>query len=177
MKDMNRQAWVDHIFQLEVPVGWALNVLTRAEDTGIRLEHHARNLSDIDLSFKPDGKWSIKEHIGHLIDLEDLHFVRLKELDQLKTTLSGADMSNAKTNSAKHNSTDIEDLLTLFNKKRSKFLHAFESLTETSKNHASLHPRLKVMMKPVDLLYFMAEHDDHHVATILEIKHHLDHQS
>jgi hypothetical protein len=32
-----------------------------------------------------------------------------------------------------------------------------------------LHPRLKQSMRLVDHLYFVAEHDDHHMATIWEI--------
>jgi hypothetical protein len=31
---------------------------------------------------------------------------------------------------------------------------------------ASLHPRLKTPMRLVDHLYFVAEHDDHHLAHI-----------
>ncbi|HET9486764.1 MAG TPA: hypothetical protein VFO54_04995, partial [Chryseosolibacter sp.] len=34
----------------------------------------------------------------------------------------------------------------------------------------SLHPRLNVMMNPVDLAYFDAEHDDHHLVKISEIQ-------
>jgi hypothetical protein len=32
-----------------------------------------------------------------------------------------------------------------------------------------LHPRLKQPMRLVDHLYFVAEHDDHHLATIREM--------
>ncbi|MFT4669296.1 MAG: hypothetical protein ACI9M9_001964 [Flavobacteriaceae bacterium] len=32
-----------------------------------------------------------------------------------------------------------------------------------------MHPRLKVLMRPVDLLFFVAEHDDHHLATIVKL--------
>jgi hypothetical protein len=32
-----------------------------------------------------------------------------------------------------------------------------------------LHPRLKQTMRLVDHLYFVAEHDDHHLAHILEL--------
>jgi hypothetical protein len=34
-----------------------------------------------------------------------------------------------------------------------------------------LHPRLKQAMPLVDHLYFVAEHDDHHLAKIWEIIH------
>jgi len=35
--------------------------------------------------------------------------------------------------------------------------------------YSSLHPRLKTPMRIVDLAYFVAEHDDHHIAAIREI--------
>jgi hypothetical protein len=30
--------------------------------------------------------------------------------------------------------------------------------------HASLHPRLKIPVRIIDLVYFVAEHDDHHLG-------------
>ncbi len=34
---------------------------------------------------------------------------------------------------------------------------------------SSLHPRLNVQMRVVDMAYFVAEHDDHHICKIMEI--------
>ena len=79
-----RQQWTDHIFSLDIDPGWAGNILTRVRDTEIRLHHYCKHLDDAQLSMKPDGGWSIKEHIGHLIDLELLHHGRLKELENFK---------------------------------------------------------------------------------------------
>jgi|GEM_PF-4393916 len=35
--------------------------------------------------------------------------------------------------------------------------------------HTALHPRLKTPMRIVDLAYFVAEHDDHHLSRIREL--------
>ena len=40
------------------------------------------------------------------------------------------------------------------------------SLTDEDLEKKSLHPRLKIQMRIVDLAYFVAEHDDHHLAQI-----------
>jgi hypothetical protein len=32
------------------------------------------------------------------------------------------------------------------------------------------HPRLKVRIRVLDLVFFIAEHDDHHLARISELK-------
>jgi hypothetical protein len=34
---------------------------------------------------------------------------------------------------------------------------------------SALHPRLKTPMRLLDLAFFVAEHDDHHLATISEL--------
>jgi uncharacterized damage-inducible protein DinB len=168
-KQMTRQKWTSHVFNLGIDPGWTKNILTRVRDTEIRIEYHCKNLTNEQLSFKPQGGWSIKEHIGHLIDLEELHHHRISQFAALKTDLSAADMSNAKTEASNHNSKTLEELLSEFKRVRALFITDFLALPETSQQHAALHPRLKVPMKPVDLLFFVAEHDDHHLATIMEI--------
>jgi hypothetical protein len=35
---------------------------------------------------------------------------------------------------------------------------------------SALHPRLKTPMRTMDLFLFVAEHDDHHLATISSIE-------
>lgn len=45
-------------------------------------------------------------------------------------------------------------------------------LTSFSDNeliNTAMHPRLEVKMRIVDLAYFIAEHDDHHIAKIITI--------
>lgn len=167
---MKRQPWTSHIFNLNIHPGWAANIMTRVQDTEIRIQHYCKDLSDTQLSFQSQGGWSIKEHIGHLIDLEVLHHQRIAEFAILKTELSAADMSNAQTEAANHNSKSFENLLNAFRSARNAFITEFEALPESSLQHQAMHPRLKVPMKPVDLLFFVAEHDDHHLATILALK-------
>ncbi len=163
-----RQEWTAHVFNLGIDPGWAHNIMTRVQDTEIRLKHYCAPLTDAQLSHRPNGAWSIKEHIGHLIDLEPLHQGRLQQLAVLQPELTGADMSNAKTEAADHNAQSLEALLEEFRRVRTAFIREFKALPSASLQHAAQHPRLKVPMKPVDVLFFVAEHDDHHLATILE---------
>jgi uncharacterized damage-inducible protein DinB len=167
---MERQKWTAHIFNLNIDPGWTTNILTRVRDTEIRIEQYCKDLTDTQLSFRTEGAWSIKEHIGHLIDLEALHHQRVIEFGILKKELSAADMSNAKTEAANHNSKSLDILLGEFRKAREAFIYDFQMLPKVSLYHEAMHPRLKVLMKPVDLLFFVAEHDDHHLASIMELK-------
>jgi len=170
---MERQKWVEHVFNFGIDPGWAQNILSNVQDTEVRIQYHCQNLSDNALSQKPNGAWSIKEHIGHLIDLEELHLNRLDQFSLLKEELSAADMSNSKTERNNHNGSSLRSLIQDFIIKRKQFISKFQSLNEKCMDHQSFHPRLKVMMKPVDLFYFIAEHDNHHLTSIIEIKNNL----
>jgi hypothetical protein len=167
---VKRQNWVDHVFNLGVDIGWQNNILTRVRDSSIRIAHHTEHLTENQLTLKIDGKWSIKEHIGHLIDLEIVHHLRLIEFKNFAPRLTGADMKNVKTETANHNDIKIETLISKFELERQALIQEFNSLSMESKHHISIHPRLKVEMKPVDMMFFVAEHDDHHLASIFEIK-------
>ncbi len=111
-----------------------------------------------------------KEHIGHLIDLEELHLFRISEFMELKPELTAADMANLKTENANHNDKSLKNIISELINEREKLIHNFLSLGTEALNHSSLHPRLKVKIKPVDLLFFIGEHDDHHLTTIIQIK-------
>ncbi|MBT8233879.1 MAG: DinB family protein [Saprospiraceae bacterium] len=161
-----RQLWVDHIFNLDIHPGWAQNIMSRIEDCPLRLSNIIKGLSDYELSKNIDGAYSIKEHIGHLIDLESLWINRFDQFEKGLPELVHADMSNQKTKEANHNESNIDNLLEKFKHERDQLISTFKNLSEKALNHKSLHPRLKVIMQPVDLLFFVAEHDDHHITSM-----------
>jgi hypothetical protein len=78
-------------------------------------------------------------------------------------------MTNEETNKANHNLAAIQQLLNDFSIKRAKLVLRFEELDDETHNFKSLHPRLQVLVRPVDIAYFTAEHDDHHLASIRSI--------
>jgi len=166
---MKRTKWVDRKFNFDIPEGWLFNILTRLEGAIMRLQSLTKTLSDKQLSEKPNGEWSIKEHIGHLLDLEGLHLGRIHDFIDKKAILRGADMSNKQTHTANHNNTEIVELLDIFDQKRNEFIKAIQHLDDSTQQFVSMHPRLEEKMKPVDVAFFTAEHDDHHMASINSI--------
>lgn len=166
---MERTKWIDRIFTFDIPEGWLPNILERLKGTSVRIEEMTGNLNNVDVLFKPNGKWSIKEHIGHLSDFEILHLTRLDDFNAGKEVLSAADMRNAKTLEAHHNEKDLAILISDFKLVRNDLINRFEKMNDETMRFKSLHPRLKVMVKPVDIAFFIAEHDDHHLADIREI--------
>lgn len=166
---MQRTKWTERKFTFDFPEGWLSNILERLRGTTPRIKDMIAGLNDKQLTLQQHGKWSIKEHIGHLADLEELHEGRIDDFLNRKDTLRAADMLNKKTYEAHHNTKDIQILITEFNTKRETYILRIEQLDEATQKFKALHPRLQTMVRPVDIAYFMAEHDDHHLADIREI--------
>ncbi len=121
------------------------------------------------LVYKPDRGWSAQEQAGHLLDLEPLWLARVDDFFATGDTLSAADLTNRKTHEANHNSRDLRALLTEFEAARGRLVERLQKLQPSDFARTKLHPRLKQPMRVVDHLYFVAEHDDHHLAKIREL--------
>ena len=119
---------------------------------------------------KPGDKWSAQEHAGHLADLESLWMARVDDfLKDGGETLTVADLTNRRTTEAAHNNRDVHDILAEFRSARLRLVERVETFPPATFSRSLLHPRLKQPMRLVDHLYFVAEHDDHHLARIWEL--------
>jgi hypothetical protein len=104
-----------------------------------------------------------------LLDLEPLWTARVDDYITEASQLTVADLSNRKTHDAQHNRHPIDKILADFRSARSRLMSRVEMIAPAIFARASLHPRLKTPMRLVDHLYFVAEHDDHHLAHIWEL--------
>jgi uncharacterized damage-inducible protein DinB len=166
---MIRTKWFERKFDFNLPVGVFPSVVERLRGTPARLEELVRALPPHVLIAKHSGGWSIQEQVGHLLDLDELHEGRVEDYAQRLATLRPADLSNRKTFEADHNAARIEDLLAKFRAARTSFVQRLEALTEEQVALSALHPRLNQQMRVIDMALFVAEHDDHHLATITEL--------
>jgi hypothetical protein len=166
---MERSKWTDRRFRFDMPAGWLPNILERLRGTPYRLRELASRLNEATSGSRIGTGWTIKEHIGHLSDLEELHEGRIDDLSEGKKILRAADMSNARTYSADHNRKSLQLLLMDFTSKRQRFVQRLENFNEDLQEAKALHPRLRTKMRVVDVAFFTAEHDDHHLASIREI--------
>jgi uncharacterized damage-inducible protein DinB len=162
--------WFERKFTFDFPADLYPNLIIRLRGTPARLEELVHGLAPERLTSKPEGKWSIQENAGHLLDLEPLWFARVDDFIAGKETLAAADLTNRKTNDARHNERRIEELLAAFRKARTALVGRLETLTAADFARTALHPRLKTPMRLADHLYFIAEHDDHHLARIWELR-------
>ncbi|MBI3003929.1 MAG: DinB family protein [Ignavibacteriales bacterium] len=163
---VQRTKWFERTFDFNFPVGVFPSLLERLRGTPARLEELVRSFPQEILTKRRNGGWSIQEHAGHLYDLEELHFGRLDDYDAGVETLRSADLKNQKTENANHNAQPVKKLLELFRHGRLQFVHRLEAMDEKKLVRSSVHPRLKKPMRVVDFALFVAEHDDHHLASI-----------
>lgn len=162
--------WTQRKFSFDFPVGLFPVIYSRLEGSIYRLEK-LLEYNDNNLSHKKNGGWSVKEHIGHLTDLESLWWQRLEDFKAGKELLTAADMSNEKTKAAHHNDKTVTELLDAFRNERQNILDKIYRYDENFLSKTSLHPRLQQPMRVIDNLFFVAEHDDHHIAKITELLH------
>lgn len=164
-----RRRWFERSFELGLPAEAFTDILERVRGTPARLEERVRVLTPDEFNAILDDTWSIQENVGHLLDLESLWTGRLDDLESGAAELRPADPENRKTDEACHNERDAEDLLGEFREARAATVARLEELSDEVIQHTALHPRLQQPMSVVDLFFFVAEHDDHHLARISEI--------
>jgi uncharacterized damage-inducible protein DinB len=166
---MKKTEWFNRKFPLIEDNGILPAIIERLAGTPARLEEITGNLGLSVLVANPDAKWTIKEEAGHLSDLEPLWLGRLDDLINGLEELRPTDLTNQLTHKANHNATDMSELLLRFRKLRQKLVSQLILLHDAQLTHTALHPRLRTPMRIIDLAYFVAEHDDHHLARIREI--------
>jgi len=163
--------WFERKFDFTFPTEQYPNACVRLSGTPARLEEILRKVTiDVDvLVGKPQGKWSAQEQAGHLLDLEPLWMARVDDFLTDRGTLAVADLGNRKTHEANHNAQTLPEILAGFRTARLRLVERLGTFEPDVFARTSLHPRLKQPMRLVDHLYFVAEHDDHHLAKISEL--------
>lgn len=164
--------WFERKFDFSFPVELYPDLCTRVRGTPARLEEMMRGVSTERLTLSPaEGSWSAQEHVGHIVELEPLWLARVEDFVSGRNELSVADLSNRSTFEARYNERAIGNILEDFRRARVKLVERVEELDATLFGRTLLHPRLKTPMRLVDHLFFVAEHDDHHLAIIFNMVH------
>jgi hypothetical protein len=161
--------WFQRKFEFSFPVELHPNLCARLRGTPARLEEAVRGVAHDVLVKKPGGKWSAQEHAGHLLDLESLWLERVDDYLAEASRLTAADLTNRKTHEAQHNDRPISEILGDFRNARLQLVSRAEKIDPGVFARTLPHPRLQTPMRLVDHLYFVAEHDDHHLARISEL--------
>lgn len=167
---IDRLEWFKRQFTFELPLEMYPNVVERVRGTPARLEDLTRSLPREILTRRDGDKWSLQEQAGHLLDLEPLGMNRLDDYEAGRDTLYAADLQNRRTHEANHNADTIENILAAFRAERMELVRRLDEYDESFVARTALHPRLQMKIRVIDLAFFIAEHDDHHLARISELK-------
>ena len=159
--------WTSRDFPGGMPIAFAPNVWTRLAGTpdrltalAVRAEGASPETTD---SLGPG--WSIAEQFGHLGDLEPLWLGRLDDFDAGES-MRVADLSNRATTAAGHGTHSLDELARRFAARRAELLRRTSTLLPSDWERSAVHPRLRIPMRLIDFMLFVAEHDDHHLAEI-----------
>ncbi|HFA49642.1 MAG TPA: MarR family transcriptional regulator [Bacteroidetes bacterium] len=158
--------WFERKFDFENLSTTPEGILERLRFTPLRLQEQIKNLSHAQLTQTFENKWSVQENIGHMNDLEPLWHGRILDILNGAKTMRPADLTNKKSHEAEHDEVPIDKILSDFFANRKKLVALCEKNIEMAWTASAIHPRLLKPMRIIDLLYFTAEHDDHHIATI-----------
>jgi hypothetical protein len=161
---MKKLQWFERTFNVGLPIGMLPFYLERLHGTICRIEKKVGGITEDILSNRLNNKWSVKENIGHLAEVDE---IANKRIDEMIRGISP--MSPAVFEPKAYQEWPIDEVVNYFREGRLKNIKRYRELSPQEFEKTSLHPRLKIMMSPVDLAWFDAEHDDHHLVRINEI--------
>jgi hypothetical protein len=161
---ITQTAWLDRKFVFDLPIGTFPMLLERLRGTPARAKELITGVADQMLEARVNDKWSVKEHLGHLADLGPLDDRRLSEFLHHAEVLSAADIENRATKLANHRRVPVMEIMRRLTAGRGDMVRQLELLTEEEIAIVAIHPRLRKPMRVMDWIYFLAEHDDHHLA-------------
>lgn len=157
--------WFERNLIFDKPKEMLPYFLERLEGTIFRLEAKVSGLPQSLLTTQVNNKWSVHQNIGHLAEVDEVANRRIDEMIMGVTIMSPAVFEPKQD----YNGMTTDQVLSHFEKVRMENLAKYKSLRVEDLDKASIHPRLNVRMTPVDLAWFDAEHDDHHLMKISQI--------
>jgi len=161
--------WIDRSFSFNFPVERYPEMIERVRGAPARLDEYFNSASAEILTARDDGRWSIQENAGHLLDLDELTIQRIDQYIAGDTVLRPADITNKKTTEANYNSVSAATISQSFRQRRIEIVNTLERLDAEMFARSAIHPRLNIPMRLVDFVFFEAEHDDYHLTRINEL--------
>lgn len=166
---IRKQPWFERQFPTGLPADLFPVVIERLRGTPARLEDRLRSLPASMLTRRSGSTWTIQENAGHLLDLEPLWLMRVEDLLARRLEMTPADLTNRRTHEANHNAAPLGTILNGFRQARTELIRRLEAVEDAALTYTAPHPRLRVPMGLVDHAFFVAEHDDYHLARMTEL--------
>ena len=165
---IGKTPWLEREFDTVVPLEMFPNLLERLRGTPARVEDRLRQVDPGQAAAGQGDDWSILENVGHLLQVESLWAARLDDFEAGRSELTPARFEAWRVGEAQFNRRAARDLCSAFRTARTHLVGRLERVDPSVLRAVARHPRLHRAMHLVDLMLFIAEHDDHHLATITE---------
>jgi hypothetical protein len=156
--------WFERTWSFDLPIAAFADIVERLGGTSGRMAELVAGATDDQLRWHESDAWSAKRHLGHLDDLHTLDDRRLREFLAGAEKLSPADPKNRLTWETDHDAVPVETLISRFRIHRDELVQQMRGLSESQISATAVHPRLGRPLRLIDWAYFVAEHDDHHLA-------------
>ncbi len=164
-----RTSWLERRFETGLPLEMFPNVLERLRGTPARVEDRLQGVRPDVLTASQGDSWSILENVGHLLHVEGLWAARLDDFEAGRPELTAARFESWRIGEAQFDRRAARDLCSGFRVARRHLVARLEALDGAVLHNIARHPRLDRPMRVVDLMLFIAEHDDHHLVTITQL--------
>jgi uncharacterized damage-inducible protein DinB len=166
---ITRTPWLERHFETGLSLEMFPNILERLRGTPARLEDRLSEVRPERLAVRTAEAWSILENVGHLLQVESLWQARLDDFEARRTELTPARFDSRRVGEAEFNRRAARDLCSGFRLARRHLVERLERFDDDVLQVVARHPRLDRPMRVVDLMLFIAEHDDHHLVTITQL--------
>ena len=113
-----------------------------------------------------EGKWTVKEILGHIIDTERIMAYRLMRVARNDDTPLPGFKENSYVQNAHFSSQVFTTMIDEFKAVRNANLFLFKSLSEEELDRRGIASNLPVSVR--SLLFIIAGHLNHHIAVIKE---------
>jgi uncharacterized damage-inducible protein DinB len=166
----HKENWLEKLFDFNFPTSKYIEFLRFLRETPAKIEMLVKELPKEILTRRDGDSWSIQENIGHFLTAESLFIGRLDDYENDASFLRPARFENNPTDKANFNEKEIQWILYQFREQRAIYIGRLDALRPEDFEKAILHPRLNKPMRLCDMLFFQAQHDEHHLTRIAELK-------
>ena len=166
----HKENWLEKQFDFDFPASKYVEYLQFLRETPAKIENLVNDLPNETLIKRDADSWSIQENVGHFLTAESLFLGRLDDYENDVPILRPARFEDNPTDKADFNEKDIQWILDQFRAQREIYISRLDALQAEGFEKAILHPRLNKPMRLCDMLLFHAQHDQHHLTRIAELK-------
>ncbi|MFY8137269.1 MAG: DinB family protein [Flavobacteriales bacterium] len=137
-------------------------------ETPVALANMVKELDKSLLVAKPDSKWSIQEHVGHLLTIESLWIAHFDDFVLEKPFLRPWNGTNADTDAGQFNLQGISQILDDFASIRNAHMNLIDKYLPKQDEMTCHHQSKGIDLTLRAHLEMMLKHDQDHLEIILK---------